>query len=150
MFFRCEILPPFTASVLVAVGHPEQPLPDVRRTDARSAQIGGPNGISHRFQVSAYNGEPLPSSLARNLFSKDNWRAALGDKSVEFWPQVPFIFDAFSFARDAERLTWAASSPNGNIIWPLGKLQGVGPSANSCKKVALVESIDFIWQNVLD
>jgi hypothetical protein len=122
----------------------------MRCPDARSAQIGGPNGISHRFQVSAYNGEPLPSSLACNLFSKDNWRAALGDKSVEFWPQVPFIFDAPSFTRDTERLAGAASSPNGNIIWPLGKLQGVRPSTNSGKEVALVKCIDFIWQNILD
>jgi hypothetical protein len=32
-----------------AVGHPEQPLSDVRRADARSAQIGGPDCISHAF-----------------------------------------------------------------------------------------------------
>lgn len=40
------------------VGHPPQSLPDVRRPDARSAQIGGPDAISQCFQVSAYSGEP--------------------------------------------------------------------------------------------
>jgi hypothetical protein len=45
-------------------------LPDVRRSDARSAQIGGPDGISHSLQVSAYSGEPFTSIVARNLFSK--------------------------------------------------------------------------------
>jgi len=53
------------------VGYPEQPLPDVRRADARSAQIGGPNPIAHRFQVSTYSGEPFTSSRARNLLSSD-------------------------------------------------------------------------------
>jgi hypothetical protein len=41
-----------------ASGHPEEPLADVRRADARSAQIGGPDGIAQAFQVSAYSGEP--------------------------------------------------------------------------------------------
>jgi hypothetical protein len=49
-------------SRLDAVGQPNSsppdPLPDVRRADARSAQIGGPDIISHRFQVSSYTGEP--------------------------------------------------------------------------------------------
>jgi hypothetical protein len=37
------------------VGHPPQSLPDVRRADARSANIGGPAGISQVFQISAYS-----------------------------------------------------------------------------------------------
>tara|TARA_A100001391_G_C4913444_1_gene237075 strand:- start:342 stop:584 length:243 start_codon:yes stop_codon:yes gene_type:complete len=49
--------PLFSASVAVAVGQPlcneEKSLPDVRGADARSAQIGGPDGISHCFQDSA-------------------------------------------------------------------------------------------------
>jgi hypothetical protein len=52
----------------------------VRRPDARSAQIGGPDGISHSFQVSAYSGEPLAAIFARNLFAKHDCRAALGDE----------------------------------------------------------------------
>src|SRR5690606_10645840 len=67
----------FLASSTSGVGHPPKPLADVRRTDARSRQIGGPDDISQRFQVRPYSGEPFTSSLARNLFSKDNWRTAL-------------------------------------------------------------------------
>src|SRR5690606_30346224 len=51
------------SSFATGVGHPEKPLPDVRRADARSAQIGGPDGISHCFQVSSYSGEPFTSSF---------------------------------------------------------------------------------------
>lgn len=64
-------LKPFE-SVRVGVGHPPQPLSDVRRADARSAQIGAPDSISQSFQVSTYSGEPRPSSLARNLLSSDD------------------------------------------------------------------------------
>ena len=51
-------VPVFPESIdALGVGHPdgteEQPLSDVRSPDARSAQIGTPDGISHRFQVSA-------------------------------------------------------------------------------------------------
>lgn len=61
---------------------PVEPLADVRRTDARSAQIGGPDDIAQRFQVSAYSGEPVESSASRNLLSKHDWRAALCDEPV--------------------------------------------------------------------
>ncbi|HWL54291.1 MAG TPA: hypothetical protein VNQ90_17760 [Chthoniobacteraceae bacterium] len=62
------------------VGHPPKPLPDMRRADARSAQIGSRNGISHVFQVSEYSREPLTSKLACNLLAKDRCRAALADE----------------------------------------------------------------------
>jgi len=42
----------FDASKVVVVGHPVEPLPDVRRADARSAQIGHRAGVSRTFQVS--------------------------------------------------------------------------------------------------
>ena len=73
------------------VGHPEQSLTDVRRADARSAQIGGPDGISQRLQVSAYSGEPFAPIAACNLLSKDCWRTALSDKPEHFGPQVPLV-----------------------------------------------------------
>jgi hypothetical protein len=58
----------------------------VGRADARRAQIGGPDGISQVFQVSAYSGEPLTSSAARNLLSNDDWRTALGDEPMKSGP----------------------------------------------------------------
>jgi len=53
------------------VGHPEQPLSDVRRTDARSAQISRCDGVTQFFQVSRYSVEPQPAILRDNLFAKD-------------------------------------------------------------------------------
>jgi hypothetical protein len=68
-------IPLLSPSSCRGVGQPfsDEPeaLPDVRGVDARSAQIGGPDGISQRFQVKAYSVEPRPSVSTRNLFSKD-------------------------------------------------------------------------------
>jgi hypothetical protein len=54
------------------VGHPVQPLSDVRSPDARSAQIGRPNGVTRVFQVSRYKVKPFKGSRARNLLSKND------------------------------------------------------------------------------
>jgi len=80
------------------VGHPVEPLSDVRCALARSAQIGGPDRISQCFQVSTYRGEPVPSSTARNLLSKDCCRLALGDELGEGWPEVPLVGGAEALA----------------------------------------------------
>jgi len=61
-------------------------LATVGRTDARSAQIGGPDGISQVFQVNTYSGEPFTSIFALNLFSKADWRMALGDEPMKSGP----------------------------------------------------------------
>jgi hypothetical protein len=55
-------------------------LPDVRSTDARSAQIQRPDGVSLAFQVSVYKVEPSEAVLARNLLAKDDARSALADE----------------------------------------------------------------------
>ena len=68
---------------------------DVRRADARSAQIGGPDGIFQCFQVSANSSEPCAAILTRNLLSKDDWRTALGDEALELGPEVALVGGAF-------------------------------------------------------
>jgi hypothetical protein len=118
------------ASLTVQVGHPKQPLSDVRRADARSAQIGGPDIISQRFQVSAYSGEPFTSKAACNLFSKYRCRSALGDESKHLGPEVSFVGRRFPFAGDAERLAWARSGPDGPVIGPSGEPEGIVPSSD--------------------
>jgi hypothetical protein len=90
----------------IGVGHPISSLADVRRALASSAQIGGPAGISCRFQVKAYSGEPFTSILARRLFSKDDWRFALADEPVKNRPKVAFIEMACFWSSDRKRLTW--------------------------------------------
>ena len=63
-------------SAASGVGQPDcgevETLSDVRRADARSAQIGGPDSIAHIFQVNANSSEPFTPILARNLLSKDD------------------------------------------------------------------------------
>lgn len=85
---------PLSASADVGVGHEPEALADVRRADARSAQIGGPDGIAQCFQFRSNNGEPSPSVSARNLLSKDDCRLAGGDETVELRPEVAFVLDA--------------------------------------------------------
>ena len=76
----------FLGSDACGVGHPVEPLSDVRRADARSAQIGCCAGVTRSFQVSAYKVEPREAVFAGNLLAKDDWRAALADEPVERGP----------------------------------------------------------------
>jgi hypothetical protein len=68
------------------VTHPVESLSNVRRTEARSAGIDRPNGVTRTFQVSLYKVEPSKSVFACNLLSKDRDRSALIDEVVEGWP----------------------------------------------------------------
>ena len=78
---------PFCAGVpAIGVGHPVDPLPDVRRPDARSAQIRRRSGVASAFQVSANMVEPRESSSSGNLLAKDACRAALADEVEERRP----------------------------------------------------------------
>jgi hypothetical protein len=117
---------------------------------ARSAQIGGPEGISNAFQISTYSGEPLTSKIARNLFSKDNWRAALGDKVVKSGPEVSFVGMAFALSRARKRLTRAAAGPDGSFIVPSGKPEGVCPSADAGEEVTLRVRFEVIGAHLED
>ena len=129
------------ASCLTGVGLPlgdeEEPLSDVRRPDARSAQIGGPDGVALSFQVSANNVEPREASPARNLLSKDDWRAALADEAEPLGPEVALVGEAEAGTGAREGLTWTASGPDGAIVGPPGEAKGVGPGAESGEGVEL-------------
>lgn len=70
----------------------------MRGADARSAQIGGPDGISQCFQVSAYSGEPSPAICARNLLSNDDCRQALGDEVPHDRPQMAHVVGSASLS----------------------------------------------------
>jgi len=103
------------------VGNPVKPLPDVRRPDARSAQIGRPNGIAQRFQVSAYSGEPATSKRARSLLPKNEERVALSDEPQKLRPEMSLIFRPAPLASSAESLAGARACPDRNVIWPSGE-----------------------------
>ena len=132
---NCSGVPP--GSRAVGVGHEEESLPDVRRPDARSAQIRSPNGVTRSFQVSVYSVEPTEAVSARNLLSKDDWRAALFDEPEPLGPEMALVSHAFPFSSSAEGLAGTRAGPNGNVIWPAGEPERIGPDANSGKGVEL-------------
>jgi hypothetical protein len=128
----------------------EKPLPDVRRADARSAQIGGPDRISQRLQVSANSGEPLAAKTTRNLFSKECWRTALGENSEEMRPEVPIIGKSLLASGAGERLARAGARIDRTIVRPTGEPQGIRPAADSREPVPLAESTHFACRDLLN
>lgn len=72
--------------MLVGVGHPVEPVTDVRSTDARRRKRDRPDPVSQAFQVILYKVDPRICVTACNLFSKDDWRAALLNEVEECRP----------------------------------------------------------------
>jgi hypothetical protein len=112
------------------VGHPEKPLPDVGRpnnivalpfnstvlvnnsspsflADARSAKLRKPQSVRIFLHVSLYSREPSQSSRSRNLFTKHDVRAALGDEFPKRRPEVARVVFAEALASDGEGLAGA-------------------------------------------
>ena len=87
---------------------------------------------------------------ACNLLAKDELRAACSDKPEEFGPEVAFVGVAFAFARNGVGLTRATSGPDGDIIGPSGKLEGVVPAGNSREEVTSVISHKVVCVHVFD
>jgi hypothetical protein len=127
-----------------AVTHPlcdeEESLSDVRGADARSAQIDRPDGVARSFQVSVYSVEPSKAVLARNLLSKDDWRATLLDETEPGGPEVALVSEPSALARGAERLAGAASGPYGAVVGPPSESQRVAPDADSGEGVELLRA----------
>jgi len=112
-------------------------LPDVRCADARRAQIGGSDAIAHSFQVSAYSGEPIPSSLARNLLAKDRCRATLRDEAGELGPEMSSVVCSTALSGDGERLAGATAGPDRLVVGPSGESEGEGPAPDPGEEVVL-------------
>jgi hypothetical protein len=132
------------------VGHPVQPLPDVRSADARSAEIDRPEGVSRRLHVSPNKVEPVERGSGRDLLAKDDPRAALADEMEPRRPQMPLVSKPRSAACRAERLARAGAGPDGSVIGPTGVSQGVGPDADPCEEMALSVSKKLDWYNIAD
>lgn len=122
----------------------------MRCADARSAQIGGPDGISQVFQVSAYSGEPVPASAARNLLASDDWRAALGDEPEKSGPEVPLVENARSAACAGEGLTRAGPGPDRRVIRPTGEGERLLPPAEPGEEVDPPSPGKVAWSHVED
>jgi hypothetical protein len=76
--------------MLAGLGHTPskevEPLPDMRCADARSRDIGRPDGVANPFQVRRNKVKPSDLKRPRNLLAKDDWRAALLDEPVPGGP----------------------------------------------------------------
>lgn len=130
------------------VGHEPQPLPDVRRTDARSAEIDRPDGVTRTFQVSVNKVEPVETVAACNLLAKHDARAALRDEVVPRGPKVPLVSKPASAACRAERLARTAARPDRAVVRPAGEAQRVRPDADAGEEVALIIAGEFLWSDI--
>jgi hypothetical protein len=119
------------------VGHPVESLSDVRRTEARSAGIDRPAGVTRTFQVIEYKVEPSKSVLARNLLTHDDLRTALPDEPERFRPEVALVARAFPLAGGTERLAWTACGPDFAIVSPSSESKSEAPHADSGEEVDL-------------
>jgi hypothetical protein len=88
--------------------------------------------------------------FARNLLSKDDWRATLADEVVPGWPEVPLVSKPSSFACRAERLARTGTSPNRSVICPAGATKRVAPDADAGEEVALSEAVEIARGDVFD
>lgn len=120
----------------------------MRRADARSAQIRGPDGIAQSFQVCTYSGEPFASKFARNLFAKRDCSFAEGDKIPEDGPEMARVGFARLPARATEGLAGTGAGPNRSGVWPAGQAQGETPPSDSGEEMLLCESGDFMGFNI--
>jgi hypothetical protein len=134
----------------VGVGHEVQSLPDVRRTEPRSAGIDRPDGVARTFQVSVYSVEPSESVLARNLLAKDCDRSTLRDETEELGPEMPSVVGAAPFSCGGEGLARTGAGPDGAIVGPSGGSKGVAPHSDASKEVALIVSHKVIRSDIDD
>jgi hypothetical protein len=136
--------PELAASLLVVVGQPTsgnadevEALTDVRRTDARSAQISSPEGVVRSFQINAYSVEPREAVRARNLLPKNRIRSALVNELEPGGPEVSLVGGSFASAGDAEGLAGAGAGPDGSVVGPTGESEGVAPDPDACEEMRL-------------
>jgi hypothetical protein len=136
-----------TTGSLHALTHPrDRPLR--WRADAASRQISRPDGVATRFHVSVNKVEPVPAVLTRNLFSKDDWRAALLDEPEPRWPKMARIVGTLAAARHAPRLAGTGACPDSTIVGPSSETQGIAPSSDAGEEMALREPSQISGLNI--
>lgn len=142
-------MPPL-GSMACGVGHPIEPVPDVRGTDARRRKRDRPDGVIHGFHVILYKVDPSIRVVARNLLSKNNCRSALADEVVPGWPQVPLVSKCQSFACLGERLAGTGAGPDGPVVGPACAAQCQRPDADSGEEVVLAISPEVLGSHILN
>jgi len=132
------------------VGHEPQSLSDVRRPDAASRETNRPAGVTFSLQVRLNKVEPSVVNRCFNLFTKDNWRAALADEVEPDRPEMALVGNAPPCTGCAKGLAGATARPNRSVLGPSGKAQGVAPAAKTGEEMALNKSGKITCFNILD
>jgi len=109
----------------------------VRCRNRASWQYCRPEGVTFAFQVIGHGVEPSVPNRPCNLFSKDDWRAALANEPEPRWPKVPIVGEAFALTRLAKRLARATAGPDFSIVSPSRQSQRVCPAAETSEEMAL-------------
>lgn len=122
----------------------------MRRANARCAQIGGPDGISHSFQVSTYSGEPETASRACNLLAKRDCRRAERDEVSKDRPEMALVRLAEPLAGRAEGLARTGTGADGAGVRPSGQPKGKRPSTDAGKEMLLDVSMKLMRTDLLD
>jgi hypothetical protein len=97
-----------------------------------------------------YKVDPRLCILARNLLSKDDWRAALANEVEKCGPKVPLVIKPSSFACLAERLARTGTGPNRSVITESGASKRVAPDADSSEEVTLGISAQVVRSDILN
>jgi hypothetical protein len=129
----------FAFGVAHPVGHPPQPLSDVRREDAVCAEYDRPNGVAFSLQVCRYSIEPPVPNRAFNLLAKDAARATLADEPEHVGPEVAVVGLRLLLPGGAEGLAGAGAGPDGSVVGPSSESKSEGPTPDASKKMYLGE-----------
>src|ERR1035438_4712518 len=119
------------------------------RSEARSAEIDRPAGVTRIIQVRLNKVEPSESVNRRDLFAKAYDRSSCFDEPKELWPKMPFVVERFAFAGRAEGLAGARPRPD-FAVSPSRKIEGVVPYCNSAEEMRSFESFEVFWPNRLN
>ena len=128
---------------------PVEPLPEVGSADAVCSHNHRPDGVAFLLQVRRNKVEPSVGNRRLNLLTNDKLRSALRDEAAELRPQVPLVLRAALLARRGERLARARPGPAFEVLHPR-EPEGVGPPADSGKKMTLGISAEIIRLHVRD
>jgi hypothetical protein len=141
---------PFFQSLADVVGHPVQPLSDMRRPDAVCAQYRRPAGVTFSFQVSEYSIEPAMSNRTFNLLTKHSDRSAHADEFFPVRPEVPCVGLSFVLTGSGKGLARARSGPHRSVVRPPRKSERVRPPSNPCEEMTLGVRDEFVRVNIDD
>lgn len=94
-------------TLVVAVGHDEQPLPAMACADFRRAEYTRRNPVAHALKVAADRVEP-EGQMAGDVLEENKSSSALPDDPCDVGPEVPRVIDSSTLASGRERLTRVA------------------------------------------